>query len=155
MDAALRLSTQALSLRVQTPWWGIMCFTIVCCVFSCLCSFPLVHAVITQGCQLHSLSVLALQKPFSSYPLGLAVTNNGGNSVVTTTVSDFQKPGWKAYAVSYKISALCAQLSSPSFICSTWPILVELPDLHYIDRFHSDVWREPVSLEKSLGVKKI
>lgn len=47
MDAALRLSTQALSLRVQTPWWGIMRFSIVCCVFACLCSFPLVHAVIT------------------------------------------------------------------------------------------------------------
>lgn len=40
-----------------------MFFTIVCSVFSCLCSFPVVRAVITQGCQLHRASVLAVCKP--------------------------------------------------------------------------------------------
>lgn len=48
-----------------------MLFTIVCCVFSCLCRFPVVHAVITLGCQLHRLSVLGVRKPLSSRPLGL------------------------------------------------------------------------------------
>ena len=48
-----------------------MLFTIVCCVFSCLCRFPVVHAVITLGCQLHRLSVLGVRKPLSSCPLGL------------------------------------------------------------------------------------
>lgn len=48
-----------------------MFFTIVCSVFSCLCSFPVVRAVITQGCQLHRASVLVVCKPLSSHPSGL------------------------------------------------------------------------------------
>lgn len=48
-----------------------MFFTIVCSVFSCLCSFPVVCAVITQGCQLHRPSVLVVCKPLSSHPSGL------------------------------------------------------------------------------------
>lgn len=126
-----------------------MCFTIVCCVFSRLCSFPVVHAVITQGCQLHRLSVLVLQKPLSSYPSGLDMTNAGGDSVVTMTLSDFQKPGWRFPS--------SVQLSFTLFIyllCTTipgwtlWSLLYRSLSFRHVKR------TLPVSLEKSVDVKK-
>lgn len=117
-----------------------MLFTIVCRVFSCLCRFPVVHAVITQGSQLHRLSVLGVQKPLSSYPLGLKCwwwfsSQNDSEW--------FQKLGYlglRCYICKIFHPLRIWGHSNPapsSSICSAWSFLVELSDPLYIRRLLS------------------